>query len=253
MLNYVLRPLEKPLLEEVEQEQLTEVQESEISLNDEQTVTLEFGEKQMSESLLDETIAEENDPTIRLSFGENEIHVDSYEAFLALQDSLPDAEKAPAVAQVFIKQYFKINETYPDGKGMAAVLFDHALSIIPQLLFVLLPLFALLNRLVFFRRFELWYMDHVVFVLHMTTSLFITLWFIWWADYLFLAQGWRIWDWLSYGFELLWLGFYGFSFKRFYDLSWVRSILLLLWTGMWQIILLFIGFIVVLGVSFLSI
>ena len=269
MLNYIIRPLEKPLLAQIEQEQIEQEQnENNLMLNyvirplekpllaqieQGNESLLEFDEKQMFGSPLEEVPTDEESSTIRLSFGDNEIQVDSYEDFLAQQDSLPEEEKASIIAHIFLQQYFKVSETYLDEEGMAEVLFDHALSIIPQLLFVLLPLFAFLNRVVFFRSSELWYMDHAVFVLHMTTSFFIALWFIWWADYLVLAQGWAILDWFSYSLEFLWIGFYVVSFKRFYDLSWVRSILLLMWTGMWQIILLFIGFLVVLGVSFLSI
>ncbi|MGA1386141.1 MAG: hypothetical protein ACO306_05415, partial [Flavobacteriaceae bacterium] len=78
--------------------------------------------------------------------------VDSYEAFLAQQDSLPAAKKASALEHMVIKQYFKVNSAYPEDADIAEVLLKQAVEMIPQLLFVLLPLLALVNRIVFFRR-----------------------------------------------------------------------------------------------------
>jgi len=150
-----------------------------------------------------------------------------------------------------VKQYFKVNTAYPDDADMAEVLLDQAVKMIPQLLFVLLPLFALVNRIVFFRRKKFWYMDHAVYVLHQATSLFIILWVISWVDYVALVHGWVGWSWISNSLTLCWLVFYLISFTRFYELSWKRSLALWVWTGLLHSILLALGFGTVGVLSFL--
>ena len=193
----------------------------------------------------------EKEVPIDIKWGEDQNKVDSYQAFLAQQDSLPAAKKASALEHIVVKQFFKVNTAYPDDADMSEVLLDQAVQMIPQLLFVLLPLLALVNRLVFFRRKKFWYMDHAVFVLHLATSLFITLWLIRWVDYGELAHGWVGWSWISNSLTLLWLGFYLISFTRFYELSWKPSLALWIWVGLWHSILLAIGLGAVLVLSFL--
>jgi hypothetical protein len=188
---------------------------------------------------------------VTIKWGEDQNKVDSYVAFLAQQDSLPAAKKASALEHMVVKQYFKVNSAYPEDADIAEVLLKQAVEMIPQLLFVLLPLLALVNRIVFFRRKKFWFMDHAVFVLHMATSLFITLWVIWWVDYGALIHAWLGWSWISNSLTICWLVFYLISFIRFYELSWKRSLALWVWTGLLHSILLALGFGTVGVLSFL--
>ena len=96
---------------------------------------------------------------VTIKWGEDQKKVDSYVAFLAQQDSLPAAKKASALEHMVIKQYFKVNTAYPEDADIAEVLLKQAIEMIPQLLFVLLPLLALVNRVVFFRRKKQWFMN----------------------------------------------------------------------------------------------
>lgn len=197
------------------------------------------------------TTSEEKELPLEINWGDSDQKVSSYAEFLAQQDSLPAAKKASDLEHAVVAQFFKVNEAYPNDADMSAVLLDQAVQMIPQLLFVLLPLLALVNRIVFFRRKKFWYMDHAVFVLHLATSLFITLWVISWVDYGELAHGWVGWSWISNSLTLLWLVFYLVSFTRFYELSWKRSLALWVWVGIGHSILLAIGFGTVLVLSFL--
>jgi hypothetical protein len=68
----------------------------------------------------------------------------------------------------------EINEKYHDNKGMAAVnLIDKLQHSIPQMLFVLLPLFALFLKGLYIKRKNYYYTDHAIFTVHFYIFVFI--------------------------------------------------------------------------------
>jgi hypothetical protein len=81
-------------------------------------------------------------------------------------------------------------------------------------------------------------MDHLVFILHGATSLFLLLFIQQGLEYVAgsTEQGWL--EFLSQLLAIVWLGYYLMSFKRFFGKSWGKTVLLFTWLGIWQLLLL---------------
>ncbi len=85
-------------------------------------------------------------------------------------------EKKSWISKLFLK---KLKTIYKDYKGdMAAasnVFKDKFQHSIPQLLFVSLPLFALLLKLLYFRCKQFYYVNHAIFAIHFFIFVFVAL------------------------------------------------------------------------------
>ena len=68
----------------------------------------------------------------------------------------------------------ELKEKYgSDAKLIISALLNKFMHLIPQMLFVLLPLFALILKLVYIRRKQFYYVDHVIFTLHLYIFIFL--------------------------------------------------------------------------------
>jgi hypothetical protein len=163
---------------------------------------------------------------------------ESFQAFKANQDSLATEKKATALELRFIEKIYELKEKYGDSTSFTSALGKEVVSRLPQLLLITLPLLALISKLVFFRRKQYWYMDHLVFILHGATSLFLLLFIQQGLEYVAgsTEQGWL--EFLSQLLAVVWLGYYLMSFKRFFGKSWGKTVLLFTWLGIWQLLLL---------------
>jgi len=69
-----------------------------------------------------------------------------------------------------------LNEKYNgDSKAITSALVDKLIHSLPQLLFVSLPLFALLLKLLYIRRKQYYYVNHAIFTIHLFVFVFIAL------------------------------------------------------------------------------
>ena len=87
--------------------------------------------------------------------------------------------KAGAIKDSWIKRMFtykgiELNEKYKNNSRLfGATLLDKVQHSIPQMLFVLLPLFALLLKLLYIRHKDFYYTDHAIFTIHFYIFVFI--------------------------------------------------------------------------------
>ena len=76
----------------------------------------------------------------------------------------------------FVYKNFELNEKYKSDPKLFLVAaisrFQHTL---PQMLFVLLPLFAAILKLVYIRRKQFYYVDHIIFTIHLYIFIFLTM------------------------------------------------------------------------------
>ena len=163
---------------------------------------------------------------------------ESFQAFKANQDSLAPAKRATALELQFVEKFYEVKEKYGDSTSFTSALGKEVVNRLPQLLLITLPLLALISKLVFFRRKQYWYIDHLVFILHGATSLFFLLFIQQGIEYVArsMEQGWL--EFLSQLLTVVWLGYYLMSFKRFFGKSWGKTVLLFSWLGIWQLLLL---------------
>ncbi len=96
------------------------------------------------------------------------------EAYQLYQRYLPDSLKDKGLKKAVLYRMIKMKE---QGSGdrlePVRALMDRFFHAFPQLLFVSLPIFALILNLLYIRRHRYLYVDHVIFTLHLFCATFI--------------------------------------------------------------------------------
>ncbi len=134
-----------------------------------------------------------------------------------------------------------------DDKAMMLDMVNSFLHKFPYILFVSLPFFALILKLLYIRRKQFYYNDHAVFTLYHYIFSFILLIF-----YFLLSE---LYDWLHWGIVRFFAGilllsggvYLALAMKRFYRQAWAKTLgkfLLLNILGLLVLILIFILFLI---------
>jgi hypothetical protein len=80
------------------------------------------------------------------------------------------------IERQFVYKDIALKEKYnSDGKKIIAALLNSFMHTIPQMLFILLPLFALILKLVYIRRKQFYYVDHIIFTIHIYILVFLVM------------------------------------------------------------------------------
>lgn len=126
----------------------------------------------------------------------------------------------------FVYRVIAVNRKYEfNGHRIAAALMGSVFHSIPQLLFISLPVLALLLKLFYARRKQFFYVDHAIFSVHLYIFVFIALLFIFAADELQVRLHWEIFDWIR-GLLYFSLFFYQLkAMRNFYQQNWGKTIL----------------------------
>ena len=111
----------------------------------------------------------------------------------------------------------ELNSKYHDDnklfiKDMAAKF----LHLLPQLFFVLLPLYALLLKIFYFRSKDFYYTDHVIFTIHFYIFLFLVMMFILFLKQLEIYTHFTPISYLSYLLQLYTFFYFYKSMRKFY-------------------------------------
>jgi hypothetical protein len=78
------------------------------------------------------------------------------------------------IKKAFIRRQLELNEKYnSDSKAMLSALIDKLMHSLSQILFISLPLFALLLKLLYIRRKQYYYVNHAIFTIHLFVFVFI--------------------------------------------------------------------------------
>jgi len=86
----------------------------------------------------------------------------------SVQQSLPPSQRDGWFMRRLMKKEIEINEKYRENPDEAVKkLADNILHRLPYMLFVSLPLFALILKLVYIRRRQFYYADHGIFTIHL--------------------------------------------------------------------------------------
>jgi hypothetical protein len=90
------------------------------------------------------------------------------------QSKLPADKRDNFIRKRFRRQNIHLREKYNnDGKAIWTAVFDKFKHLFPQMFFVSLPLFALMLRLLYVRRKQFFYVNHIVFSIHLYCGTFI--------------------------------------------------------------------------------
>lgn len=167
----------------------------------------------------------------------------------SIQRKLPDEERDGWIKRRIAKRVLHLNEQYKNSsEDFIQRLMEHFVHSFPQILFISLPLIALLLKLLYVRRRKtFFYVDHVIFLIHVYCAMFILM-FLMMAVSQLGDIGWLWWmKWL-----LLPLAMYGVwylykSMRNFYAQRRIKTILkmlLLLGASFWVMVFLFMVFFV---------
>lgn len=176
-------------------------------------------------------------------------------AYDSIQKTLPDSAKDNYFERMLNrKRIDKNNSDFFDGEEFKMEFKERLLHSIPQMLFISLPLLALLMQLLYIRRRkELYYVDHLIFLIHIYIAFFICLLIYYGFDALYEYSDFKLFDWIT-GLITLYLTLYMFlAMKNFYGEGYFKTIikfLLFIFLGFFIIIILFLIFIFI---SFLQV
>ncbi len=171
------------------------------------------------------------------------------EAYDAAQRMLPASKRDGWLERLIARRQIKLKQEYHTNASINEHLREKFWHSIPQLLFISLPLVALILELLYIRHTrQFYYVSHVIYVIHLYCALFILL-FITFLLGSFTHISWL--HWLSWVQAMVWLYmlFYLFrSMKVFYTQGTGKTIakmLLMLLTTFITIGTLFVVFVVV--------
>lgn len=164
--------------------------------------------------------------------------------------ALANGKKHNWIERQLVYKQLEINEKYKGNpRGALTALINILLHSIPQILFISLPLFALLLKLLYSRHKQYYYVNHAIFTIHLFVFVFIALLFIFGINKIEAATGF---GWLGYlsGIMIFYIFFYSYkAMRNFYQQRRAKTItkfLLLHFANLFIVILLFVLF------SFLS-
>jgi hypothetical protein len=138
----------------------------------------------------------------------------SVEEYDSVQRSLPKEERDGWFKKRLTRKEISINSRYRTNPEAAMEkLKDNILHKLPYMLFVSLPLFALILQVLYFRRKQFYYADHAVFTIHLYIFSFIVLLVVFSLSEL---QDWTGWSFLGWVIALMFitLNFYLYKAMR---------------------------------------
>ena len=111
---------------------------------------------------------------VNLFSGTKNNQYNSIAGYDSAQKKLPESERDNFIERKFTHQNIHLREKYHDDKkAMWEAILEKFKHLFPQMLFVSLPLFAFLLQLLYVRRKNFFYVNHVVFTIHLYCGTFI--------------------------------------------------------------------------------
>jgi hypothetical protein len=161
----------------------------------------------------------------------------------SIQHTLPGDKKDGWFMKRIQLKAIHINEKYrANPEEGFKKLGDSILHNLPYMLFVSLPLFALLLKMLYIRRKKFYYADHGVFTIHLYIFSFILLLVVFGIGKLQEYSGIKDFDWVIIAL-LIWLMVYLFlAMKRFYQQGWLKTFVKFLLTAVFSLLMMLILF-----------
>jgi hypothetical protein len=102
------------------------------------------------------------------------LNFSNVKAYQLYQQHLPDSLKDKTLKRAVLYRFIKMKEQGAEDRlEPVRAMMDRFFHAFPQLLFISLPLFALILNILYFRRKQYSYVDHVIFTVHLFCATFI--------------------------------------------------------------------------------
>jgi hypothetical protein len=178
---------------------------------------------------------------ITINFSGSHDRYKTVEEYDSIQKTLPKAERDGWFRTRLIRKELNINNKYRSNpKAAWEKLSQSVLHNLPYMLFVSLPLFALILKLLYIRRKQFYYADHGVFTIHLYIFSFILLLIVFSMSELRDVTGWNFMGWVI-GILILGLFFYLYrAMKFFYGQRWHKTLIKFLLTTVFSLLMMVI-------------
>jgi len=189
----------------------------------------------------------ETNEGFRFNFSDKEYT--SFAEYDSAQKALPASKRDGWLLRLIMKRGIQIENKYKDNPEEAGIqLLEGFFHRLPYLLFISLPLFALILRLVYIRRRKLFYFaDHGVFTIHLYVFSFIVLLVVFGLNKLSDLTGWGFLDAVQ-AFVFFGLVTYLYiAMRNFYKQGWGKTFikfLLVSLLSLLMMVILFIAFLI---------
>lgn len=128
---------------------------------------------QKIENFKKDTTKKEGVTSTHISVAEN---YESQREYDSIQNTLPLKKRDGWFSHAMNKRSILINEKYHnESNKLMSQLFETFFHHFPQVLFLSLPLFALILKLLYVRRKNFYYVDHIIYTVHLYCATFIFL------------------------------------------------------------------------------
>ena len=163
----------------------------------------------------------------------------------SIQHGLEKSKRDGWFDRRLIKTELKINEDFRhDPNGTMTEIFSTFLHRLPYLLFVSLPFFALILKLLYIRRKQFYYADHIIFTLHHYIFSFLFFLTVFGLTEMQTLTGWRIWKILMTIAIIAWPLYLYVAMKKFYRQGWFKTLVKFILLNIMAFIILLILFII---------
>ncbi len=145
----------------------------------------------------------------------------SVESYDSAQRKLPKNQRDGLVMTAINERIVAMNaDIRKDKQAFGKQIWEEFSHSFPKILFVSLPFFALILKLLYIRRKQYYYVDHGIFAIHLYCAFFITLfgWFLLYKLHSMIAAGWfnTLRNILDIGLFLYMLVYLYLAMRRFY-------------------------------------
>lgn len=135
----------------------------------------------------------------------------------SIQKALPGPKRDGWIARKFARKSLELDEKFKgDGNLLLKSLLEHFIHRFPYILFLSLPFFAGLLKLLYIRRKSFYYSDHAVFTLYHYIFSFIILLVIFGFIRLGDVLNWGLFGWLAFMLVILWFVYLYKGLRNFY-------------------------------------
>lgn len=111
-------------------------------------------------------------------------------AYDSAQAALPASQRPNFIVRKFERQNLHLKEKYhDDSKEIWTAIIGKFRHLMPQMFFISLPFFALILKLLYVRRKEFYYVNHVVYTIHLYCATFIIILLAMFSAYLTAMAG----------------------------------------------------------------
>ena len=159
-----------------------------------------------------------NSPGLVTAFDRDTVKYNSLEEYKLRQANLPKKERDGWLKRLYKSKKISIENKYGHDQGaMVKVILTKFTHTFPQLLFVSLPLFALLLRLLYRRKKEIFYASHLIYSIHLYCAMFLLIFLYICLNRLEVLPYFRWVDYLVTLLAIYMLWYFYKSLRRFYQ------------------------------------